>query len=105
MEQRVRILEREVAVLPPAPERESSEGGAVPTLAVMLDQLTTTVKGMNEELGIMIIIEKEMLKLEKKWIDKAVERILRSGDLESGRSLNMDEDVPLWHRMGKEVII
>ncbi|GAB7343970.1 hypothetical protein MBLNU457_1909t2 [Dothideomycetes sp. NU457] len=105
MEQRVRILEREVTVLPPAPERESSEGGVVPTLIVMLDQLKATVEGMNEELGIMISIEKEMLSMEKEWVDKTVERILRGGDQESERTVNMDEDVPLWHRLGKEVVI
>lgn len=103
MEQRVRILEREIAALPPAPGR-SSGGSIVPTLEIMLDQIMATVKGMNEELGIMLSIEKEMLSMEKKWVDDTVERILKSDDQGTGCSVGTDDDMPLWHRIGKEVV-
>lgn len=103
MEQRLRILEREVAVLPPAPERDGAEAAVVPTLEIMLGQLAESLRGMKEELSIMISIEKEMLGRERKWVDESVHRILSSVEDTTGNGEM--EDVPLWHRIGRELAI
>jgi len=104
MEQRLRILEREVAALPPAPDRENAEGEVVPTLEVMLGQLADSVRGMKEELSIMVVIEKDVLGREKEWVDSTVDRILSSTHETQGDERG-EENVPLWHRIGREVAI
>ena len=102
MEQRLRILEREVAVLPPAPERENAEGAVVPTLEVMLGQLADSVTGMKEEMSVMAVIEKNVLGREREWVDRTVDRILGSTHETQGDE-RAEENVPLWHRIGREV--
>lgn len=73
--QRVRLVGREMDLLPPAPASAQEEGGADSQAALvqMLRVLQSLVSGMREEMEGLLELERMVLAEEKEWVEKAVE--------------------------------
>ncbi|KAI5197655.1 hypothetical protein E4T39_07220 [Aureobasidium subglaciale] len=69
--QRLRLVEREVEMLPSAPPR-TTEDGIESSLAITLRCLKDLVLGMKEELEAMVRLEQQVVSTEKQRVDKAV---------------------------------
>lgn len=88
--QRVRMVEREVEMLPPVPS-QSSEESAEASLAVMLRNLRSLVLGMKEELSVMVRLEQQVVSTEKERVSNAVAGLSLDAILQSS-----DEWTPAW---------
>jgi hypothetical protein len=82
--QRLRLVEREVEMLPSAPSRTSGEG-TDSSLAIMLKCLKDLVSGMKEELEAMVRLERQVVSTEKQRVSNAVaglsmDTLLQSSD-------------------------
>ncbi|KEQ92721.1 hypothetical protein AUEXF2481DRAFT_42811 [Aureobasidium subglaciale EXF-2481] len=69
--QRLRLVEREVEMLPSAPPRTAGDG-IESSLAITLRCLKDLVTGMKEELEAMVRLEQQVVSTEKQRVDKAV---------------------------------
>jgi hypothetical protein len=69
--QRLRLVEREVEMLPSAPPRANEEGSES-SLAIMLKYLNDLVLGMKEELEAMLRLERQVVSTEKQRVSNAV---------------------------------
>lgn len=94
--QRLRLLEREVELLPPFTNDETPDAStAFPSaLERMLGYLKSTVSGTRQELDSMLAIERQILAREKAWIEDAI-----SGQSLSNivQGLESQENTSPWH--------
>lgn len=88
--QRVRLVEREVEMLPPVPHRPD-DGNTESSLNIVLRCINSLVKGTKEELEAMVQLERQVISTEKQRVRSAVD----------GLSLDMllkddEEWTPAW---------
>lgn len=80
--QKLRLLEREVEMLPPLPSVQGQSDAPKSALNLMLETLQMSTTCIKEELDVMVQLEKQTLEKEKLWVE----------DVMAGLSLEMFQE-------------